>query len=732
MPITTIFASIKARALPLLLAVALALLVVRPAVAHASLVRSVPAAGALLDTAPPSITLEFSEALDPAFSHAQLFDSRNQLVEPGPGAVDPVAPRMLRLILPDLPKGSYTAQWRVRSAADGHITQGSLPFGVGVAPTGTALIPPPGAPDPATLPPPPLDTLARWLNLVAAALALGGLPFGLLVWRPLIRAGEPRTKNQEPRTEEPKNRRTEEPRTEEPTAKSREVAPAQQRFKAPGWHAVLRSALNRSALRYRTGEPENRGILDADKRGQTQTISREPENQRTGEPDNQASRIKYQASGTTDNGQRTTDDFMTGFIRRTTALGGVLFVLTNLFFLIKQAAAAANVPLIQAIGLPVLDLLSGRAGLLWLARLALTLQIVVLAWRLPPAGRGPAGLWWALLVVGGVVVLTLSLLSHAAASPAALIAVPLDWLHLAAMIAWLGGLLPLAFAIRAAARTPGDAVPLALLIPRFSRLTIACVAILTLTGIYSYTLQIGALDLLAATSYGRALLIKLGLFGALLLLGGLNLFVLTRRLRLRTADDGRWTMRRRLSSVVRGQKAASIAETLTLDLNVVRVLGRSVGAELLVGALLLLLVGAMTSVAPSKTAWEAHEQQGIAQSAMVGDVSLTLRIAPAQIGDNEFAVDVADARPGAAAAPTRVLLRFDMQGMAMGKLETIAQSAGPSIRRDSAERYTTRGSFTSMGGRWHVEVILRRAGFDDVRHTFEVDIVRGAPFVISQ
>jgi len=104
---------------------------------------------------------------------------------------------------------------------------------------------------------------------------------------------------------------------------------------------------------------------------------------------------------------------------------------------------------------------------------------------------------------------------------------------------------------------------------------------------------------------------------------------------------------------------------------------------------------------------------------------MTLRIAPAQIGDNEFAVDVSDRRPGAAAAPTRVLLRFDMQGMEMGKTQTEAAAAG-------GERYTARGSFTSMGGRWHIEVVLRRAGFDDVRHTFQVDILRGAPFVITQ
>jgi hypothetical protein len=127
----------------------------------------------------------------------------------------------------------------------------------------------------------------------------------------------------------------------------------------------------------------------------------------------------------------------------------------------------------------------------------------------------------------------------------------------------------------------------------------------------------------------------------------------------------------------------------------------------------------MTSVAPSKTAWEAHERLGLAQAATVGDVDLVLRVAPAVIGDNEFAVDVTDRRPGAQGAPSKVLLRFDMIGMEMGQLQTEAKST-------DQQRYTARGSFASMGGRWHVEVVLRRAGFDDVRHTFEMDIVRSA------
>jgi hypothetical protein len=100
-------------------------------------------------------------------------------------------------------------------------------------------------------------------------------------------------------------------------------------------------------------------------------------------------------------------------------------------------------------------------------------------------------------------------------------------------------------------------------------------------------------------------------------------------------------------------------------------------------------------------------------------VQFVLHVAPAQVGDNEFAVDVTDSRPGAASAPSKVLLRFDMVGMAMGTLQTDTKQTAP-------QRYTARGTFTPMGGRWHVEVVLRRAGFDDVQHTFNLDIVSTA------
>jgi copper transport protein len=549
--------------------------------AHANLVRSQPAAGALLQTAPKELVLEFSEELDPSFSRVQLVNSTSHVINAGPGVIDPGSPRIMRLTLQDLPKDSYTAIWRSRSAADGHITQGSVPFGVGVAVTSTSLIPAPGTPDPALEAPPPLDSITRWLTLLLAAVAFGGLPFGLLVWRPACK-----------------------------------------------------------------------------------TVQR-----------------KGDYSGA--------DAAMTQVLRRLLLIGGGLFLLANGLFLIVQAADAAGVSLTQAIGAPIVQLVAGRSGLFWLIRVGLTVLIGGVAWRLPSPGRGAAWPWWLALALAGATLLTFSFNAHGAAEQqGAGVAVVLDWLHITAMVAWLGGLIPLSIALRTARRTPEGAVPLAVLIPRFSRLAAICVVTLTLTGLYSYLLHINGLDLLAATTYGRALLIKLGLFGLLLLLGGLNLFVLSPRLR---------TFGNRLAGAF----------------------GRSVRTELVAGVLLLLAVGAMTSVAPSKTAWQEHERLGIAQQATEGNVDLVLRIAPAQIGDNEFAVDVTDKRPGAQAAPSKVLLRFQMVGMDMGILQEDTQAT-------STQRYTARGSFTSMGGHWHIEVVLRRAGFDDVRHMFQVDIVRSA------
>lgn len=547
--------------------------------AHANIVRSDPPAGASLQTAPKEVRLEFSEDLDPAFSRVQLLNSKGQVVAPGPGTIDAAAPKVLLLALSDLPNDSYTAVWRVRSAADGHVTEGNLPFGVGVASAATALLPAPNAPDPATVPPPPFESVVRWLTLAMAAIMLGSLPFGVLVWRPALLAARD----------------------------TRQLSPTR-------WRAA-----------------------------------------------NQA---------------------MVRAMRWLMLIGGALLLITSTILLIAQAATAAGVPLLAAVG-PVVQILGTRTGQLVLIRAALTVALMLIAWRMPPPGEQIGWRWWLALLLGGTLLLTWSLGSHAAAAEQnTALAVALDWLHMAAMVAWLGGLLPLILAIGAARRTPEQAMPLAGLVPRFSRLALAAIAVLALTGVYSYVQNVGQISLLPATTYGRALLIKIGLFCLLVVIGAINLLALSPRLR---ATGSRWS----------------------------RMLARTVQLELVLGALVLLAVGAMTSVAPSKAAWAEHEQQGTTATASVDGVELTLRVAPGRIGSNAFEVAVNDPRPNAERVASKMLLRFSSLDMNMGTLEAVAEPV-------DAQNYVAQGSYISMDGRWQIEVILRRAGFEDVRHTFEI------------
>jgi methionine-rich copper-binding protein CopC len=100
---------------PLIVVVALALWITTPARAHANLVGSVPKAGEVVVQSPSEIILEFSESLDPAVSRVELHDVRGQVIVPGPGIIEPIEPRVLRLRLDTLPDGVYSAVWRARS-----------------------------------------------------------------------------------------------------------------------------------------------------------------------------------------------------------------------------------------------------------------------------------------------------------------------------------------------------------------------------------------------------------------------------------------------------------------------------------------------------------------------------------------------------------------------------------------------------------------------------------------
>jgi len=147
----------------------------------------------------------------------------------------------------------------------------------------------------------------------------------------------------------------------------------------------------------------------------------------------------------------------------------------------------------------LVDLLATRWGRLWLLRVG---GLAVLASRSRVA-----------LLLAAPWLLLRSLQGHAGAhgTRPALI----DWLHLVAATAWIGGLLQLALRPRP--------VPVAVA-RRMRALATAALAVLFPAGVYGALLHVERWELLFATPYGRALVVKLVLVAVLVTLGAANHF----------------------------------------------------------------------------------------------------------------------------------------------------------------------------------------------------------------
>jgi methionine-rich copper-binding protein CopC len=99
------------------------------AFAHAFLDHAVPAVGATVPAPPKEVLLFYTQAIEPAFSDAQLSAADGQAIATGAAAVDPQNPMELVLKLPPLAPGQYKVKWHVVSV-DTHRTEGGFSFDI--------------------------------------------------------------------------------------------------------------------------------------------------------------------------------------------------------------------------------------------------------------------------------------------------------------------------------------------------------------------------------------------------------------------------------------------------------------------------------------------------------------------------------------------------------------------------------------------------------------------------
>jgi copper resistance protein C len=100
-----------------------------PAFAHALLRKAVPGVGSTVAIAPPTVTLTFSEGVEPSFTTVEVMSAGGVHMEYGGVAAAGGDQKTISVKLKPLPPGAYTVQWHATSV-DTHKTDGKFTFTV--------------------------------------------------------------------------------------------------------------------------------------------------------------------------------------------------------------------------------------------------------------------------------------------------------------------------------------------------------------------------------------------------------------------------------------------------------------------------------------------------------------------------------------------------------------------------------------------------------------------------
>jgi copper transport protein len=583
-----------------------ALLTPAGALAHAVLVDTSPARGATLRQEPRQVVLHFNETVEGNFGAVQVYDAKARRVDDA-RTVHPngTGSQLAVGLKPGLPHGTYVATYRVISA-DSHPVSGGLVFSIGApgaaaAPSVSDLIGNANA-GPVTQ---GAFGVARGLDYLATALALGGLAFLLAVWLPALRS----------------------------------AAGAEDE-----WREASAGFLRRM----------RRLLLGACALGVVSGIAG----------------IVLQGA-------------TAGATSAWAALspGVVGDVLGTRFGHVWGVRVLAFLVLAGAVGLALRDVRAPSAA--GLRRVALGADGLA-APGLPRAALALAAL------PAAFITLAPALGGHASVqSPVALL-FPLDVAHVAAMSAWIGGLVVLLAALPAATRrlsAPDRTRLLAAALPRFSAIALVCVAVLLVTGTVQSIVHIGSWSAVLDTGFGRAVLVKVVLLAALIALGAVN--------------------RRRVVPAL-GRLAAEGSPLGAVG----HLLRRTLRAEVALVVAVLGVTAALVSYPPP----ESLAGGPFAANTSLGPLRLEVTMDPARVGANELHLYLLRAKDGTPFAGTKELtVSLALPDKHIGPLPATAREAGPG-------HYVVDTVQLVPAGDWRLNVTSRISEFDQYDTSLKVPV----------
>lgn len=339
-----------------------------------------------------------------------------------------------------------------------------------------------------------------------------------------------------------------------------------------------------------------------------------------------------------------------------------------------------------------------RFGRLALARLVLLLPAAAVA-RAVLAGRGRVSRWvgGAGAAVAGGLLLTVALTGHAATGDNVVAALAADVIHLGAASVWLGGLTALWRASRRLAAGGEGADPAALrrAARRFSGVATWSVGALAATGLFASWRQVGSLPALTGTTFGRLLLVKLALFGAVVALG----------IRSRRWARDRWPpepgARTGGTGLAPGAPARATAGQRT-----------PLATELACGVAVLAAAALLVAAVPARTAYG----RPFSAELTVGPLLVNLAVDPARSGPVDVHVYTLT-QSGTITDVSEVSADLVLTDPDVGPLRVPLRRAGPG-------HFAAYGFTLPLPGNWQLSVTARLPSGDSASNTVTFTVRR--------
>ena len=170
-----------------------------------------------------------------------------------------------------------------------------------------------------------------------------------------------------------------------------------------------------------------------------------------------------------------------------------------------------------------------RFGNAWALRILLLLLLaLLLVWSKREAERTPRSAWLAVAGSAAGLAVTPALSGHAAAGPDAAVGAGVGVVHFSAAAVWFGGLVLLGTCVLP--RAEGELLGA---VARFSSVAFTAMVAIVVTGMVQGWRQVGSLQALGHTAYGRLLVVKVAAFLLLIVVAGRSRVLVRRKLMAR-------------------------------------------------------------------------------------------------------------------------------------------------------------------------------------------------------